>query len=62
MKTVPAAAGAALILIVLIEGFETVILPRLVSRPVRLTTFFYMSTWRAWSFLICGTFNPGRRS
>ena len=57
----PAVAGAAVVLAVMIEGFETVVLPRLITRPVRLTRYFYSSTWRAWSFTVCGAVPPGRR-
>jgi len=41
-------AGIALILLVLWEGFETVVLPRRVTRRFRLTRFFYRNTWRPW--------------
>lgn len=33
------------------DGFETVILPRKVSRRLRLSNLFYYSTWIAWSAL-----------
>jgi hypothetical protein len=44
----PAAAGLAIVLIVLWDSFEAVILPRRVSRRYRLTRLFYVSTWRPW--------------
>jgi hypothetical protein len=37
-----------MILLVLWEGFETIILPRRVTRRFRLTRFFYRSSWRPW--------------
>ncbi|MBW4056503.1 MAG: two pore domain potassium channel family protein [Proteobacteria bacterium] len=40
--------GTALVLLVLWEGFETIILPRRVTRRFRLTRFFYRSSWRPW--------------
>jgi len=40
--------GIALILLVLWEGFETIILPRRVTRRFRLTRFFYRNSWRPW--------------
>ena len=43
--------GIALIAVVLWEAFETVILPRRVTRWFRLTKFFYRSTWILWSML-----------
>jgi Ion channel len=43
--------GMVLIVGVLWEGFETVVLPRRVTRRFRLTRFFYRSTWRPWAAL-----------
>jgi len=40
--------GIGLISLVLWEGFETIILPRRVTRRFRLTRFFYRSSWRPW--------------
>jgi hypothetical protein len=40
--------GLALIALILMEGFEAMVLPRRVTRPYRLTRFFYRSTWRLW--------------
>lgn len=44
--------GAALIIVVLWEGFETIILPRRVTRRFRLTRFFYRSTWHPWVLMV----------
>ncbi len=41
--------GVALILLVLWDAFETVVLPRRVTRRFRLTRFFYRNTWRIWA-------------
>ncbi|KAB0665604.1 two pore domain potassium channel family protein [Oryzomonas japonica] len=41
-------SGIALVLLVLWEGFETIVLPRRVTRRFRLTRFFYRSSWRPW--------------
>src|SRR5262245_61941533 len=41
--------GIVLVLVVLWEAFETIILPRRVTRRFRLTRFFYRSTWKPWS-------------
>ncbi|HZE80732.1 MAG TPA: potassium channel family protein [Candidatus Polarisedimenticolia bacterium] len=43
--------GLLLILMVLWETFETIVLPRRVTRQFRLTRFFYRSTWRPWTWL-----------
>ncbi len=40
--------GAVLILVVLWEAFETIVLPRRVTRRIRLTRLFYRFTWRLW--------------
>jgi hypothetical protein len=41
--------GFLLILIIFQDAFETVILPRRVSRRFRLTRIFYFTTWGIWS-------------
>ncbi len=41
-------SGIALVVLVLWEGFETIILPRRVTRRFRLTRFFYRSSWGPW--------------
>lgn len=43
--------GIALIVIVLVDAFETVVFPRRVTRRVRLVRLFYRSTWPVWSRL-----------
>jgi hypothetical protein len=44
-----AVAGAILlVLFVLWDAFETIVLPRRVSRRFRLTRFFYQGTWKPW--------------
>src|SRR5205085_9571740 len=42
-------SGVLLIAFVLWEAFETIILPRRVTRRIRLTKFLYAITWRPWS-------------
>lgn len=48
MKFFDATLGVLLILMVLWETFETIVLPRRVTRQFRLTRLFYRSTWRPW--------------
>jgi hypothetical protein len=43
--------GVAIVFIVLLEAFETIILPRRVTRYFRLTRFYYINTWRPWCFM-----------
>lgn len=42
------AAGVAIFLIVVWDAFESIILPRRVTRQIRLARLFYRSTWTAW--------------
>jgi hypothetical protein len=44
-------AGVLLILMVLWETFETIVLPRRVTRQFRLTRLFYRTTWKPWTAL-----------
>jgi hypothetical protein len=48
MRFLVAVLGLALLLIVLRDAFETVILPRRVQRPLRLTSLFYRTSWHLW--------------
>ncbi len=41
--------GALLVAVVLWEAFETIILPRRVTRRVRITRVLYLLTWNPWS-------------
>ena len=43
--------GAGLVAVVLWDAFETVVLPRSVSRRLRVTAVFYRATWRPWAAL-----------
>lgn len=44
--------GVVLILVILWDAFETIVLPRRVTRRVRLTRFFFWYTWLPWSALV----------
>ncbi len=48
MAILSAIFGGSLILIVLWDAFETIILPRRVTRRFRLTRLFYRRTWSVW--------------
>lgn len=60
MHAFAAVAGLALILIVLWEAFETVVLPRRVTRHFRFARIYYRATWRPWSALL-GRMQPVKR-
>lgn len=44
-------AGIACLFAVLLDAFQTIILPRRASGRFRLTRLFYISTWKPWVFL-----------
>ncbi len=48
MKALWAAPAVLLIVVVLWDAFETIVLPRRVTRKIRLTRLFYHVTWRIW--------------
>ena len=48
VSIVAAAVGLIIIWMVLLDAFETVVLPRRVSRHFRLTAWFYRRTWIPW--------------
>ena len=49
MKLLIAIAGMMILLGTLWEAFETIILPRRVTRPYRLVRIFYQTTWKFWA-------------
>ena len=44
----PAVFGLVMIVAILWEAFETIVLPRRVTRRLRITVLFYRCTWRPW--------------
>lgn len=49
MPLLAALAGAALIFFVLLDAFEAIVLPRRATRRYRISRFYYISSWKAWS-------------
>ena len=49
MKLLIAIAGLFLLFVTLWETFESIILPRRVTRPLRLVRIFYQFTWKLWA-------------
>jgi hypothetical protein len=49
MPTVVMIAGVAIGLLVVVDVFETIVLPRRVASRIRLTRIFYRSTWAPWA-------------
>jgi hypothetical protein len=60
MHGLAAAAGITIIVSVLWEAFETVVLPRRVTRHFRFTRLFYRATWKPWAALL-GHLQPVKR-
>jgi len=52
--------GVILIVVILWDGFETIVLPRRVMRRLRLTRLFYRYTWLPWSWLAHAVSSGGR--
>ena len=54
-------AGVICLFIVLLDAFQTIILPRRATGRFRLTRIFYIATWTPWSFLARRLRNPRKR-
>ena len=54
-------AGTAIILLILLDAFETVVLPRRVRRQYRITSLFYRRTWIPWRAITTHIKSPSRR-
>src|SRR5215467_988124 len=53
--------GAAIIWVVLLDAFETVVLPRRVLRNFKLTAYFYRRTWIPWRNVARRISKPSRQ-
>jgi len=53
--------GIVCLFAVLLDAFQTIILPRRATGRFRLTRIFYIVTWRPWSFFASRIRNPRRR-
>jgi len=51
MQILAFAAGVACLFIVLLDAFQTIILPRRATGRFRLTRIFYLATWKPWALL-----------
>src|SRR3954465_15949701 len=59
MAVLVGAVGVLVVGVVLLEVFEGLVLARRVTRPFRLSRFYYQAAWRAWRNL--GWLMPRRR-
>ena len=51
MRILAALFGAALIVAILVEGFETVVQPRRVTRKYRIARVYYVAFWAGWRWV-----------
>jgi hypothetical protein len=61
MHTIAIVVGAVLILAMLLDAFETAVLPRRVQRQFRITRWFYRNTWVPWAKLTSHVKSQTRR-
>ncbi|HEV2468363.1 MAG TPA: potassium channel family protein [Candidatus Sulfotelmatobacter sp.] len=61
MHIVAVVAGIAILWMVLLDAFETVVLPRRVLRNFRLTAYFYRRTWIPWRQIARKIKTPSRQ-
>jgi hypothetical protein len=61
MRIVSLIAGIVCLFTVLIDSFQTIILPRRATGRFRLTRIFYISTWRPWVFFTKNFHNARKR-
>ncbi len=61
MRTVTLIAGVVCLFAVLLDAFQTIILPRRASGRFRLTRIFYIATWKPWAFFARRLRDPRKR-
>lgn len=61
MRVTAVIVGIAMIVIILWDAFETIILPRRVTRRLRFTSMFYKTMWLLCSNLVRAMHNRKRR-
>ena len=61
MRVIALIAGVVFVFGVLLDAFQTMILPRRATGRFRLTRLFYIVTWNPWAFVIKRLADPRRR-
>jgi hypothetical protein len=61
MRVLACIAGVFCLFAVLLDAFQTIILPRRATGRFRITRIFYAFTWRPWAFLTQRLHSSGRR-
>ena len=58
MRVVTMLLGILCLLVVLLDAFQTIILPRRAAGRLRLTRIFYILTWIPWRFVAVRIHHP----
>ncbi len=61
MHVIASIAGFVLIILILLDAFETVVLPRRIQRNFRFTAWYYRVTWKRWLSMANRVKSPSRR-
>ena len=61
MRVVTMLLGVLCLLVVLLDAFQTIILPRRAAGRLRLTRIFYILTWMPWRFVATRIHHPRKR-
>ena len=61
MAVLTSILGVIVIVLILLDSFETVVLPRRVTRHFRVSGWFYRNTWRPWKAIAKRIQSPSRR-
>ena len=61
MHAIAMIAGILCVFVVLLDAFQTIILPRRAFGRIRITSLFYVATWRPWIFLARRLHHPRKR-
>ncbi len=54
-------AGVVIVFVILLDAFETIVLPRRIQRHLRITALFYRFTWPRWTGIASHIKKPSRR-
>ncbi len=61
LRILVALLSAALIVLILVEGFETVVQPRRVTRRYRISRLYYVAGWASWQWAARSLFGKSKR-
>jgi len=61
LRILAASLSTALIVLILVEGFETVVQPRRVTRKYRISRLYYLAFWAIWRWAAATQFGSSKR-